>query len=74
MGGQFHWRRSGGAQGLPRVLRARWMPTIRTWMDMAAMVTLGKPAVNRKDPVHCGSMPAFLTKAAYLASSVRKPL
>jgi hypothetical protein len=24
----------GGAQGLPRVLRARWMPKINTWMDM----------------------------------------
>jgi hypothetical protein len=24
----------GGAQGLPRVLRARWIPKIKTWMDM----------------------------------------
>jgi len=25
----------GGAQGLPRVLRARWMPKINTWMAMS---------------------------------------
>ena len=29
---------AGGAQGLPRVLRARWMPTIKTWMDMGRIV------------------------------------
>jgi hypothetical protein len=28
---------AGGAQGLPRVLRARWMPTIKAWMDMARL-------------------------------------
>jgi len=28
---------AGGAPGLPRVLRARWMPTIRTWMDMGPL-------------------------------------
>ncbi|PUE36043.1 hypothetical protein [Limnohabitans sp. Jir72] len=29
----------GGAQGLPRVLRARWIPTIKTWMLMGKLST-----------------------------------
>ncbi|PUE15989.1 hypothetical protein B9Z43_14390 [Limnohabitans sp. MMS-10A-192] len=29
----------GGAQGLPRVLRARWIPTIKTWILMGKVST-----------------------------------
>jgi hypothetical protein len=32
---------------LPRVLRARWMPKINTWMDMGSMVVAGAQCVKR---------------------------
>ena len=49
-------RQDGGAQGLPRVLRARWMPTIKTWMDMAVMFVLGCRRVKHEA---CGESPKF---------------
>ncbi len=36
----------GGAQGLPRVLRARWIPKIKTWMDIRAMLAIWAKGVK----------------------------
>ena len=62
----------GGAQGLPRVLRARWIPTIRTWMDMGgdARCLISKSQAA-SEGAYCGSIPTFLTSAAKRSISER---